>query len=146
MVINGCYSDGSIKGAHVNGVTGGLLGLYADYNLKISNSWSNTIFEAANNEDLTVGGIVGMYNYNDNATLQPFQNCYWGNGAEAWMGENKGYQLDDCAPFEGAIPTAEQLKKLNYAILPSGLMFSEDNGHLVKADKTGVPPSDIENW
>ena len=144
--INGCYSDGSIKGVNVNGRIGGLVGMYSDPALYITNCWCNPIFESNNNEEFTVGGIVGMYSSNNNATLQPFQNCYWGNGTEAWMGEDKGYKLDDCAPFEGAIPSTEQLQKLNYAIMASGLMFSEDNGRLVKSDKTGVPPSDIENW
>ena len=146
-VTNGCYSDGSIIVSSFSNPTsvGGLCGSIGDPNMQISNCWAKTTIKSINDNTFVGGGVVGSYWGDTTNSTSRIKNTYWNDATEACMQDN-GLVWNDCASFEGAIPTPEQLEKLNYAIMASGLMFSAENGRLVKTDKTGVPPSDIENW
>jgi len=144
----GCYSDGSFHfgrfsgGAWLGGIFGELIG---DPNAEVKYCWSNTTFSSAYEDESTVlnfGGIAGQFNLKQ----QHIQSCYWNNSIAEWTGVTTDFIPDNSASFEGTMPTAAQLKELNTGIMASGLMFSEENGHLVKNNQTVVPPSDIENW
>ena len=146
LIINGCYSNGSITTAVTCSDFGGILGTSSDPNIQITNCWSNTSLSLTNNSQIlayNLGGIVGYLRMYDS---QRIENCFWNNAIAVWAGNYPDYTLENSASFEGTIPADEQLDALNYEILSSGLMFSKDNGHLVKNTQTGVPPSDIENW
>lgn len=143
----GCYSDGTFQFGKMFdfGYFGGIFGqMSGDPNAIITNCWSSAtinIVSMDESQPYTWGGIVGMSQ--DTHTIA---SCYWSNAILNWAGADNGCVAANCASFEGTMPTPEQLKELNTGILASGLVFSEENGHLVKNNHTVVPPSDIENW
>lgn len=144
--IIGCYSDGSFKFGHINGGAnvGGIFGqMSGDPKAVVKYCWSSTSFTSVDETSVpNYGGIIG-YVYQEEQTVA---SCYWSNTIANCFGVETELTSTNCASFEGTMPTPEQLKELNTGILASGLVFSEENGHLVKNNHTVVPPSDIENW
>lgn len=149
--VEGCYSNGSVICTNVvyfDQYAGGVVGQLTGSNPTIKHCWSATSFvisekEEADGDIFYKGGLVG------NGQTGTITNCYWSNVVESAIGTSSEATIatiEACAPFEGTIPTAEQLQKLNEGILASGYQFSTTDGTLVKNDKTIVPPSDIEKW
>ena len=146
--VEGCYSNGSIVCTNVSycdQYVGGVAGRLTESNSTIKHCWSATSLVVPEKEETDgsffyKGGLAG------NGLMGTITNCYWSNVVESAIGTSSEATIEACASFEGIMPTAEQLQKLNEGILASGYQFSTTDGTLVKNDKTIVPPSDIEKW
>lgn len=140
--VEGCYSNGSIVCNNNSDLYfGGIAGQLTQINATVKHCWSATSLVVPETENIFYkGGLVG------NGLMGTITNCYWSNVMESAIGTSSEATIEACASFEGTMPTAEQLQKLNEGILASGYQFSTTDGTLVKNDKTIVPPSDIEKW